>query len=52
MLPHSEEPRQLDMSEFQSVQDPSVDQDASTRNARGDYVNPEVGEDLYGTLAM
>ena len=52
MLPHTEEPRQLDMSEFQSVQDPSVDQDASTRNARGDYVNPEVGEDLYGTLAM
>ena len=52
MLPHSEEPRQLDMSEFQSVQDPSVGQDASTRNARGDYVNPEVGEDLYGTLAM
>ena len=50
MLPHTEEPRQLDMSE--SVQDPSVDQDASTRNARGEYVNPKVGEDLYGTLAM
>ena len=52
MLPHTEEPRQLDMSDLQSVRDQIVGQDASTRNAHGEYVNPEVDKDLDGTLAM
>ena len=40
------------MSDLQSVRDQIVGQDASTRNAHGEYVNPGVDRDLDGTLAM